>query len=285
MANTVKKLYPNGKPKAFGVTFDDGVTQDIRFVGLLDQYGLKGTFNLNSQLMREEFAWTHQNGTVIRRLPPSAAQALYRGHEVASHSLTHPHLDKLPEAEIMQELLTDKENLQQLFEMPVRGFALPFHGYSERIRQCVKTCGFAYCRTSEESLSYAPIKDYYGWNGSIFHSFDMLKDFVEGFLETDKELALCLITGHSYDLDVYDRWEQIKSVFRLISRRSDVLPMTSIEIVDYLKAMEQAEISRSFIINHSSLPLWFQFNNKTVCIPPHNTMEIEGSTDDSRQQK
>ena len=85
MANTVKKLYPNGKPKAFGVTFDDGVTQDIRFVGLLDQYGLKGTFNLNSQLMREEFAWTHQNGTVIRRLP--SANLLMVSRQLFSHLL------------------------------------------------------------------------------------------------------------------------------------------------------------------------------------------------------
>ena len=50
----IKKLYPNGKEKAFNVTYDDGVLQDIEFVRLLNQYGIKGTFNLNSELMREE---------------------------------------------------------------------------------------------------------------------------------------------------------------------------------------------------------------------------------------
>ena len=49
----VKKLYPYGKKKAFNVTYDDGVLQDIRFVELLNKYGLKGTFNLNSGLMEK----------------------------------------------------------------------------------------------------------------------------------------------------------------------------------------------------------------------------------------
>ena len=44
----IRKLYPGGKPKAFSITYDDGVLQDIPLVSLLNRYGLKGTFNLNS---------------------------------------------------------------------------------------------------------------------------------------------------------------------------------------------------------------------------------------------
>ena len=44
----MRKLYPGGKRKAFNITYDDGVLQDVRFVQLLNRYGLKGTFNLNS---------------------------------------------------------------------------------------------------------------------------------------------------------------------------------------------------------------------------------------------
>ena len=44
----IKKRYPNGKAKAFNITYDDGVLQDVRFVELMNQYGLKCTFNLNS---------------------------------------------------------------------------------------------------------------------------------------------------------------------------------------------------------------------------------------------
>ena len=38
----------NGKLKAVTFSYDDGVTQDIRFIEMLDRYGLKGTFNINS---------------------------------------------------------------------------------------------------------------------------------------------------------------------------------------------------------------------------------------------
>ncbi len=38
----------NGKKKAITFSFDDGVLQDIRTIEILDKYGLKGTFNLNS---------------------------------------------------------------------------------------------------------------------------------------------------------------------------------------------------------------------------------------------
>ena len=44
-----KLLYPGGKKKVFTVSYDDGVIQDVRFVKLLNKYGIKGTFNLFQQ--------------------------------------------------------------------------------------------------------------------------------------------------------------------------------------------------------------------------------------------
>ena len=38
----------DGKMKAVTFSYDDGVTQDIRLVELLNKYGLKATFNINS---------------------------------------------------------------------------------------------------------------------------------------------------------------------------------------------------------------------------------------------
>ena len=86
----ISKRYPYGKKKAFNVTYDDGVTQDIRFVSLLNRYGLKGTFNLNSGMAENEFQWTHECGLVVKRLKTEALAPLYAGHEVASHTLSHP---------------------------------------------------------------------------------------------------------------------------------------------------------------------------------------------------
>ena len=41
----------NGKKKAITFSFDDGVTQDRRLVEIFNKYGLKATFNLNSELL------------------------------------------------------------------------------------------------------------------------------------------------------------------------------------------------------------------------------------------
>lgn len=41
----------NGKMKAITFSYDDGVTQDIYLIELLNKYNLKCTFNLNSELL------------------------------------------------------------------------------------------------------------------------------------------------------------------------------------------------------------------------------------------
>ena len=136
MVSDVRKCYPGGKTKAFSLSYDDGVEQDARLVELLNRYGLKGTFNLNSQLMLEGFSWVHESGMVVRRLPWEQARELYQGHEIASHSLTHPYLHTLPESEVMRQLGEDKHQLEALFSRPVAGFALPFTDYNDTIARC-----------------------------------------------------------------------------------------------------------------------------------------------------
>ncbi len=260
----IRKLYPYGKKKAFNVTYDDGVLQDVRFVKMLNHYRLKGTFNLNSSLLKNEFEWTHESGCVVKRLKIDDVVSLYKGHEVASHTLTHPYMDNLTKEEILHELLQDKTNLEELFGREIKGFAVPFDYYSELIELCVKECGFKYGRISEESYSFIPQKDFYRWKATIFHCDDKLIDLAWKFVETDEELALFQIVGHTYDLDIEDKWNVIENVFKIISKQNDILPMTTIEIIDYLKAMDEAEITDKYIENHSDISLWFDIDN-TIC--------------------
>lgn len=270
----IRRLYPYGKKKAFNVTYDDGVQQDVRFVKLLNQYGLKGTFNLNSALMENEFAWTHDSGLVVKRLRPDEIVTLYAGHEIASHTLTHPYMDSLTKDEILHELKKDKANLENWFGTEIKGFAVPFYFYSDLIAQCVKEAGFKYARISAESYSFSPQDDYYHWKATIFHCCDGLEDWAIRFLETDEELALFQIVGHSYDLAVENKWERMEEIFSLISRQDDVLPMTTIEIIDYMKAMRTAHITDQNIKNNSDISLWFDINNFTYEVKPFETLVL-----------
>ena len=234
-----QKRFLNGKTKVFNVTYDDGVLQDVRFVALLNKYNLKGTFNLNSGLMESEFEWTHESGRVIKRLSKEKAVPLYQGHEIACHTLTHPYMHDLSEQEILHELQEDKANLEKLFGREVKGFAVPFDYYSERIENCVRQCGFSYARISQESRSFAPQTDYFNWKATVFHTDPELEQLTRQFIESDEELAIFQIVGHSYDLDVEKLWDRIENVFRMIAAHDDILPMTTIEIVELLQRRDR----------------------------------------------
>ena len=232
-----QKRFLNGKTKVFNVTYDDGVLQDVRFVALLNKYNLKGTFNLNSGLMESEFEWTHESGRVIKRLSKEKAVPLYQGHEIACHTLTHPYMHDLTEQEILHELQADKANLEKLFGREVKGFAVPFDYYSERIENCVRQCGFSYARISQESRSFAPQTDYFNWKATVFHTDPELEQLTRQFIKSDEELAIFQIVGHSYDLDVEKLWDRIENVFRMIAAHKEILPMTTIEIVEHLRSL------------------------------------------------
>ena len=63
-------------------SYDDGVTQDKRLVKIFHKYGLKATFNINSELLgkpgylRRENMWISHN-----KIEPEEAAELYKEHE------------------------------------------------------------------------------------------------------------------------------------------------------------------------------------------------------------
>lgn len=262
----IKKLYPNGKSKAFNITYDDGVLQDIRFVNLLNKYGIKGTFNLNSLLMKQEFEWVHESGHKIKRLPENAVVELYKGHEIASHTLNHPYMDSLSETEIKYQMQKDKENLEKLFGFTVAGFAVPFSYYSPLIAFCAIESGFEYARCSDERYTYAPPTNYYWWAAGTYHINPRWREFTEKFFDDETELSLCQIVGHSYDLDTENMWDEMERLFQKIAADDNIISMTNIELVRYLKAMDTAKISENKIANHSDIDLWFKVDDKTICV-------------------
>ncbi len=235
----MKKLYPGGKAKAFNITYDDGVLQDERFVALLNKYGIKGTFNLNSELMQSEFSWTHPNGMQVKRLSVEKVKHLYDGHEVASHTLTHPYMYNLSDEELVHQLKSDKENLEKLFGREIKGFAVPFDYYDDRIAVCAKVCGFTYARKSEFTNSFTPCSDYYHWKTSIYHIDDNLTNFVADFLNTQEELAVCQIVGHSYDLDAENLWGTLELICAAVSNCDDIWFCTNAELVEFLRQVNK----------------------------------------------
>ena len=99
-----------------------------------------------------------------------------------------------------------------------------------------------------------------------------LVPYVEGFLETKEELALCQIVGHSYDLFTENLWDTMESICAKMGEHDEIWKCTHLELVRYLKAMEQAEISDTAIKNNSNHCLWFAINGNAISVKPGQSL-------------
>ena len=99
--------------KAFTMSYDDGVFQDRRLVHLMNKYGIKATFNLNSGLIHksEPDRWTgervmrfYRNRVPSVRMVGDDLPELYQGHEVAIHGVKHIQLKEATKDETVKEL-------------------------------------------------------------------------------------------------------------------------------------------------------------------------------------
>ncbi len=118
--------------KAVTFSYDDNVKQDKRFIELLNKYGLKGTFNLNSQRFGDVTLKESQKANI----KSSEAKSIYEGHEIAVHTLTHPDLVKLSDEEIIREVEEDRLRLSEIAGYEVVGMAYPYGTYDSRVLTC-----------------------------------------------------------------------------------------------------------------------------------------------------
>lgn len=82
-------------------------------------------------------------GTWIQQNPDLARQIVADGHEVANHSLTHPDLRDLSDAEIAQELAETEHLLHTLTGTSTRPlFRPPYGAYNERVLRVIIDQGY-----------------------------------------------------------------------------------------------------------------------------------------------
>jgi peptidoglycan/xylan/chitin deacetylase (PgdA/CDA1 family) len=103
----------NGKMKAVTFSFDDGVTQDIRLIEIFNKYGIKCTFNLNSELLGKDGELTYEGKKCTHnKVKPHEVASIYKDHEVAVHTLTHPNLTQIAdEKEIIRQARIEARKL------------------------------------------------------------------------------------------------------------------------------------------------------------------------------
>lgn len=226
-----------GKKKAITFSFDDGVEQDIRLIEILNRYNLKGTFNINSDLLGVR-AELERNGRKIRhdRLSGDKIKDVYAGHEVAVHTLTHKNLTKLSEEEIISQVEEDRRRLSKLCGYEVIGMAYPCGGENndERVAEIIKkNTGVKYARTITSTYAFERQNNLFRFNPSIYYIEKEFERVVDEFLtlETEKP-QLLYIWGHSYEMDAeYISWNDFERICKKLSNKKDVFYGTNREIL------------------------------------------------------
>ncbi len=214
--------------KYFLFSFDDGSVYDRDLVPLLERYGIRGTFNLNSGL--EDFVWTYEDRLPIRRQKLAEAVELYRGHEIASHSLHHPWLTGLTPPQLAWEVGEDCAALKRIFGLQEIGFGVPFTGCGEReiriIRKYVRyirLSAFSDCFALPEDPWHIPIH-------GLYNDADIREKLIR-FSENALPESVFVLAGHSYELEALNHWDYMEALLQFV-RDLGLESMTTMEFVN-----------------------------------------------------
>jgi len=227
----------DGKNKAVTFSFDDGVRQDIRLIEIFNKYGLKATFNLNSEFLGLD-GTLDRNGRTVRhdKIPADKVKEIYAGHEIAVHTLTHPFLPSCDEKEIIRQVETDRQNLSRLCGYEVVSMAYPCGGENndDRVADIIRNnTGIKLARGLNSTYEFAPQENLLRFMPTVYYIEDCLDEVVDRFLALNTDTpALLYIWGHSYEMDAeYITWEKFEQICKKLSNHSDIFYGTNKEVL------------------------------------------------------
>lgn len=230
----------NGKMKALTFSYDDGVDQDIRLIEIFNKYGLKATFNLNSELLGRREDTIPREGKIINHFKVHAAdvRSIYEGHEIAAHTLTHPLLPMIEDdKEIIRQVEQDRLKLSELAGYEVVGMAYPCGGenHDDRVADLIRNnTGVKYCRTILSSYDFEPQTDLYRFKPSVYHhaEFDKMVEMGKQFLEMKTDTPkIFYVWGHAFEFDIAENWEKFEEFCKMMSGHDDIFYGTNKEVL------------------------------------------------------
>ena len=258
--NSVCNLFPGGKTKAVTMSYDDGPVYDRQLVEIFNRFGIRGTFHLNSGRLNSSWC-----------VSASEVSELYRGHEVACHSVSHPMLDRCAMPSVIHEIMDDRIALEKLVGYPVRGLSYPYGKFNRQILDLLPLCGIRYSRAVRVTEGFDLPEHPLNWEGTCHHNHPRLMELAQQLIdrEADYHLSLMYVWGHSYEFNNDNNWDRIEKFCELIGGRDDIWYCTNIELIDCIDRFRGLRFAAdmSFVSNPSAEECWISLNGSPLRIP------------------
>ena len=277
--------FPEGKTKAVTFSYDDGCRYDLRLCEIFNKYGLKCTFNINSERVGSD-DW-HLNKEEI------AEKLMGTGHEIAIHGAEHKAPGSITLADGIREVLDGRLGLERQFGGIIKGMAYPNSGirifdngatYND-VKSYLVQLDIAYARSLDaDNGNFRMPDDWHNWIPTAHHDNPNLFGWIDKFLECDinslglasRRPQLLYIWGHSFEFDRKNNWERIEEICQKLSGKEDTWYATNIEICNYTKAYHSLEfnLDRTLCYNPTLYTVWFTSDGKDYSVKPGQTIEI-----------
>lgn len=279
--------FPEGKTKAVTFSYDDGCRQDLRLVKILDAYGLKGTFNINSRRIGEDNTGWHFCEEEIRE------HILKGGHEIAVHGAQHSAPGLLRPIDGIQEVLNCRLELENTFGRIIRGMAYPDSGIRvflnqasyENIRKYLVDLDIVYSRTlGKDNNRFELPADWYQWMPTAHHDNPDILEWTREFTEMDvdsfyvaaRSPRLFYVWGHSFEFDRNDNWQRLTDICESLAGREDIWYATNMEIYEYVTAYHSLifSVDNTRVYNPTLKKIWFDMDGTLYSIQPGETLVL-----------
>ncbi|MEV7627824.1 polysaccharide deacetylase family protein [Actinoplanes sp. NPDC089786] len=119
------------RPLSVTLTFDDGFADELAAQQLLQQYGMRGTFYINSSFI----------GLPGYMTRAQLADVAAHGHEIGGHTVSHQPLTTLSADEQDRQICQDR-NVLLSWGYAVTSFAYPFAEFSATTKTIAQHCGY-----------------------------------------------------------------------------------------------------------------------------------------------
>lgn len=304
----IEIFYPSFTKKAVTFTIDDGnMKYDKMMIDILEPAGVKGTFNLCSNI--------HEGKEDLTR-------EFYKGYGIANHCKYHPlvnydGVDYIISDDVFDEQTADKNMLykvegreeffwqmqpngwrQMVFEKDfirfteegqrelkaifgedqVRDFVWPYREHDNRnVKEFVykthRSARKTGCRLDLDGFAIPKNKQAWSYNANHMNLLEVMQTY--DAYPDDGELKFFAFGVHAIDFERDGKWDDLRAFADKYGNRPDTYWYASVEdIFDYEEATRLLSVSDTEVSNESNTTLYIACDGKRYTLAPGQVLAV-----------